>query len=290
MFKRMFLTAVLIVAAVCAIGWKYQHYLVNPWTRDGQVRAQVILITPRVTGSIVAMHVKDNSWVHAGDVLFQIDPRSYRASENKAKANLEQAKAQLKKAQDDAARGDALHQKNSGAVSDSALIKLHNSVEVAEAGVMVASAALEQVALNLEFTQVSAPADGFITNLTLREGSQVVANQPALALIDSNSFWVEAFFKETDIRAVTPGADTLVTLMAYPDLPLKGKVDSIGYGIAHNDGSTGVQLLPNVSPTFQWIRLAQRIPVKIKLNHLPDHVQLRVGTSASVVIESMPEH
>lgn len=286
--KRFSLTAVLVLAALSAFGWKYQHYLENPWTRDGQVRAQVIQITPRVTGPIVSLHVKDNSTVSAGDTLFEIDPRTYQVALDQAKANLVQARVGLTKEQDEARRLQALNKRDPGAVSISTLINVNKEVEAADAGVMVARAAVEQAALNLAFTEVKAPADGFVTNLTLRNGSHVVANQPSLALVDRGSFWIEGFFKETDIHDVSPGKQAIVTLMAYPDQPLKGKVESIGYGIAHQDGSTGVELLPNVNPTFQWIRLAQRVPVRIKLDAIPDNVQLRVGTSASVMIIKRP--
>lgn len=284
MIKRLSLTTLLVLTALGAIGWKYQHYLNNPWTRDGQVRAQVIQITPRVTGPIVALHVKDNAEVKAGETLFEIDPRTYQAALDQSMANLVQVQVTRNKAQDEARRTQALFQRNPEAVSASTLIKLNKTVEASEAAVMVARAAVEMAKLNLAFTKVEAPADGFVTNLTLRTGSQVVANQPALALVDRHSFWIEGFFKETDISDVKPGEQTVVTLMAYPDQPLQGNVESIGYGIAHKDGSTGTELLPNVNPTFQWIRLAQRVPVRIKLHAIPGNVQLRVGTSASVMI------
>ena len=288
MLKRFSLTAVLVLVALSAIGWKYQHYLENPWTRDGQVRAQVIQITPRVTGPIVSLYVKDNSAVSAGDTLFEIDPRTFQVALDQDKASLVQARVKLTQAQDEARRLQALNKRDPGAVSVSTLINVNKEVEAADAGVMVARAAVEQATLNLAFTKVKAPADGFVTNLTLRNGSHVVANQPSLALVDRNSFWIEGFFKETDIHDVSPGKQAVVTLMAYPDQPLKGKVESIGYGIAHEDGSTGVELLPNVNPTFQWIRLAQRVPVRIKHDAIPDNVQLRVGTSASVMIIKRP--
>ena len=155
---------------------------------------------------------------------------------------------------------------------------------LAQAGVEAAQAAYDQSKLDLSFTQVIAPVDGYITNLNLNIGSQVVANQPVVALIDKHSFWVEGFFKETDIKDVASGDKATVTLMAYGDQPLKGLVESIGYGISHKNGSTGLSLLPNVSPTFQWIRLAQRIPVQIHLDHIPDGIQFRIGSSASIVI------
>ena len=146
------------------------------------------------------------------------------------------------------------------------------------------AAAVRQAELNLEFTQVRAPVDGFVTNLNLRLGSQAVANQPTLALVDVNSFWICGFFKETAIGKIGEGVKAVVTLMAYPDTPLEGYVDSIGWGIAQQDGSTGFELLPTISPTFEWIRLAQRVPVRIHLTNVPKEVKLRVGTTCSVLV------
>ena len=147
-----------------------------------------------------------------------------------------------------------------------------------------ALAAVQQAELNLEFTKVRAPVDGYITNLTLRLGSQMVANQPMLALVDVNSFWVSGFFKENRIGDILGGERALVTLMTYPDKPLEGRVKSIGWGIAQQDGSKGVDLLPNINPTFEWIRLAQRVPVRIELTKVPRDIKLRVGTTCSVLV------
>jgi multidrug resistance efflux pump len=154
----------------------------------------------------------------------------------------------------------------------------------ANASIRVARAAVRQAELDLEFTQVRAPVDGYITNLNLRLGSQAVANQPTLALVDVNSFWICGFFKETAIGKIGEGVKAVVTLMAYQDAPLEGYVDSIGWGIAQQDGSTGFELLPTVSPTFEWIRLAQRVPVRIHLTNVPKEVKLRVGTTCSVLV------
>lgn len=284
MIKRFFLTGCLLVLAASAILWKYQQYLINPWTRDAIVRARIVEITPRVTAPIIAMHVKDNSEVKTGDLLFEVDPRTYLAAVAKAKASVAQAEALLQRAKDEAHRSRTLAQRDPGAISQLALTQQANSVQSAQAGVKVAQAAYDEAKLNLSFTKITAPIDGFITNLNLRIGSQVVANQPMVALIDKHSFWIEGFFKETDIQNVSAGEKATVTLMAYSDQPLAAQVTSIGYGISHKDGSTGVSLLPNVTPTFPWIRLAQRIPVTIQLDSLPKDIQLRIGTSASVII------
>jgi multidrug resistance efflux pump len=152
------------------------------------------------------------------------------------------------------------------------------------AEVRAGKAAVNQAELDVEFTQVKAPVDGYVTNLSLRLGSQAVANQPALALVDINSFWIHGFFKENYIEDMREGDRAIVTLMTYPDKPLEGRVNSLGWGIAQDDGSTGFDLLPNISPTFEWIRLAQRVPVRIHLDKVPDDVKLRVGTTASVLV------
>ena len=145
-----------------------------------------------------------------------------------------------------------------------------------------AIAAYQQAEMNLTFTEVRAPVDGYVTNLNLRYGSNVVANQPSLALVDVNSYWIDGFFKETSVGKIKPGDRAVVTLMSYNHLSMKGHVESIGWGISQQDGSTGYQLLPNVNPTFEWIRLAQRIPVRIHLEEVPDEIKLRVGTTCSV--------
>ena len=155
---------------------------------------------------------------------------------------------------------------------------------VANADVEVARTNLNKAILDLEFTEVRAPVDGYVTHLKLRYGTQTVANQPAVALVDAGSFWVHGFFKETQIRNIRPGNKAVVKLMTYPDQPLEGVVDNMGWGIAQKDGSPDADLLPTINPSFDWIRLAQRIPVRIRLTHIPEGVDLRVGTTASVFV------
>lgn len=349
------LTGVVVLIAALAVLWKYSAYVTNPWTRDGQVRANVIQVAPRVSGPIVKLPIRDNQLVKAGSLLFEIDPRTYRAASDQAAANLDETRdrlndlaAQVKAAQaaldqaesgikqaksavtsaeatvvktkadferaanliekgdvskrtyDEAVAANDVAQANlAGAQAQRTQANAARSQAQAElakakaalgapgeenAQLRAAKAALETAKLNLEFTQVRASVDGYVTNLNLRLGSQAVANQPALALVDASSFWVHGYFRENLIAAVSPGDRAIVTLMSYPDKPLAGRVDSIGWGISQSDGSTGYDLLPNVSPTFQWIRLAQRIPVRVHLGEVPDAVELRVGTTASVMV------
>ncbi len=180
--------------------------------------------------------------------------------------------------------------------SESALLQSRASLQQAiatlgepgeqNARIQAATSALRSAQLDLSFTRVRAPIDGFVTNLNLQLGSQTVANQPALALVDRGSYWVEAYIRETWVGRITPGDEAVVTLMSYPHQPLQGRVESIGWGIAKDNGTTGENLLPNVNPTFEWIRLAQRIPVRIEVEDLPPGVVLRLGSTASVLVRT----
>ena len=185
-----------------------------------------------------------------------------------ARAKVNQMTAALAQAKDDLARG------------------LANLGELGEDNPRLrrAAAELEISQLNLAFTKVWAPTDGYVTNLRSGVGDSAVAHQPMLAVIDANSFYVQAFFRETFVGNFQKGDRAVVTLMSYPDTPLEGSVDSIGWGIAQQNGSTGFELLPSVAPTFEWIRLAQRLPVMVRIEKLPDNVKLRAGTTASVVV------
>mgnify|MGYP001815658006 FL=1 len=279
-------TLTVVIAAGYVLSNMFSEYLLQPWTRDGHVRAQVIKITPRVSGPIVDLPIHDNQKVQKGDLLFRIDPRTYELAVEQAEAKLKQAQASELVKQDQATRGQELYKKDRGAISQQALVRKKNDLLVARANVQVAQSNLDKARLDLEFTEVRAPVDGYVTNLLLRYGSQTVANQPALALIDSDSFWVHGYFKETQVEYIRKDNKAVIKLMTYPDAPLEGVVDSMGWGIAQQDGAPAADLLPSINPSFDWIRLAQRIPVRIRLTHIPDEVDLRVGTSASVFIQT----
>lgn len=349
------LTGIVVLIAVGVVFIKYRDYVTNPWTRNGQVFAQVILITSRVSGPIVQLPIEDNQFVKAGDLLFEIDPRTFVAELDNARATLEYTRyeiqaleKQVEAAQADveahkatiaqveaeikayagrvvqtkkeydrqvsldkqgatskravqAARANWVAATNTKANAEAKLLEMKAALSVSNANlakdkaklgapgeqnaqVRQAKADVRSSELNLEFTQQRAPVDGYVTNLNLRVGSQAVANQPILALVDVDSYWVTGFFRENYIRDIRKGDRAIVTLMSYPDKPLEGRVNSMGWGVAQQDGSTGFELLPNISPTFEWIRLAQRIPVRIHLDKVPDEVKLRVGTTASIMV------
>ncbi|MEZ8823952.1 HlyD family secretion protein [Vibrio amylolyticus] len=284
MIQRYLITLLLVLGAGAVIANFYSVFTQNPWTRDGRVSAYIVTITPRVTGQVTAVHISDNSQVTKGDLLFEIDDSLYQAAYHKATASQEQAQAALDKALNEEKRAIALQRRTPGSVATLTLNNLSNAVDSARANLNRTQAMVEEAKLNLDYTNVYASTDGFITNFHLRVGSQVVANSPVVALIDANSFWVEGYFKETDLEGVDPKDKAFVTLLIDPDQPLEAEVTSIGYGIAKQDGITGNELLPTVNPNFQWIRLAQRIPVKVTLKQRPNNVQLRVGMTASIKI------
>ena len=357
MNKKYLATGAVVLLAIVLVLLKYWDYVVNPWTRNGQVWANVIQIAPRVSGPIVSLPVKDNQFVKAGDVLFQIDPRTYQAALDQAKAQLDETSNQFSSLSQQVVAAEAAVEASRHAVTQAAssikgaesdlvmdraeykrqeemlprkatsqkayqqakanyqvsqqqrrtavagLAQAKANLSQAEANlaeakanlgavddenpqIRAARAAVEQAELNLEFTTVRAPVDGYVTNLLLRLGSQMVANQPVIAFIDVNSYWITGYFRENYIEGIEPGDRAVVTLMSYPDKPVVGRVESIDWGIAQEDGSTGFQLLPSVSPTFEWIRLAQRLPVRVRITEVPEGVALRVGTTCSVLVET----
>jgi len=263
---------------------KFQDYFNNPWTRDGQVRAQVIQVSPRVSGEVINISVIDNQEVKKGDLLFSIDPSQYQIKIQQAKADLKREEANARGTKIEYDRVRKIAAKNKGAISQKDLNRNRVNYEKARAKIASHQEKLNTAKLNLSFTNVRASVDGYVSNINFQVGSQAVANKPILALVDKNTFWVFGFFRENMLKDIKIGDTSKVTLMAYPDRPINGEVESIGWGIAHSDGNPGNNLLPAIKPVFQWIRLAQRIPVRIKLDDLPEGMELRFGLTASVMI------
>lgn len=286
LIPRIVITLSAVAIAVWILYDLYKDYLIYPWTRDGQVSAQVIQVTPRVTGPLVELPIKDNQWVKKGDLLFKVDASDYEAKVDHAVSALANAQAAAAEAEDAARRARRGHKKYSGIISEQKLFEAESEAKAAYAEMLAAKADLHGAKLNLSYTKVYAPVDGFITHLRLRKGSQAVANQSMLALVDTESFWIDAFFKETLMENIQPGDKAIVKLMSYPDKPIEGVVDSIGWGVAQSDGSPGYLGLPDIEPSFDWIRLAQRIPVRVHIGELPPGVILRVGTTATVIVLS----
>jgi len=276
---------VLIIGGAITVAYiKFQDYINNPWTRDGQVRAQVIQVSPRVSGMVIDIAVVDNQEVKKGDLLFEIDPSSYEISLSKAKADLQREKANLAGKKIEYHRVKKIAEKNREAISQKDLNRNKVNYEKSLAQIDSLKEKIKAAELDLEFTKVYASVDGYVSNINFQIGSQAVANSPILALVDKSSFWVFGYFRESMIGDIKVGDEAKVVLMAYPNKVLDAKVESIAWGISHSDGNPGNNLLPSVKPVFQWIRLAQRIPVRVKLSEFPKEVQLRFGLTASVMV------
>ncbi len=278
------LTLFTISLAIFFAYQKFESYIDNPWTRDGQVRTQVIQVTPRVNGMITHILVQDNQAVKVGDLLFEIDPSSYQIKLEQSQARLQRTLEAAKGSKIEYKRVQKIYKRDKGAVSQKDMDRTEVNYYKSLADIDSSTEAVNSAKLNLSFTKVYAQVDGYVSNINFQIGSQAVANKAIMALVDTSSFWVFGFFREDAIPKVKIGDKAKVTLLSYPNTPLSGRVESIAWGISHSDGNPGSNLLPSVKPVFQWIRLAQRIPVRIKLDTLPKGVELRFGLTASVMI------
>jgi RND family efflux transporter MFP subunit len=256
----------------------------SPWTRDARVHADVVSIAPDVSGFLRDLRVKDNQFVHKGDVLLVLDQDRYKLAVATAEANVAARRAEMEMRQHVADR--RAH-----------LTNLSTSVEERENAAFTANAAVAAYAqavadlatarLNLDRTVVYAPVNGFITNLTLDVGQYAAVGAKLLAVIDSDSYRVEGYFEETKIPRVRPDQPVKIFLMSG-DPPLSGRVESISRGITDRDNNSGPELLANVTPTFEWVRLAQRIPVRIRIETIPDDVRISSGMTCTVVVDMGP--
>lgn len=272
-------TIVIVAAALAAAIWMWNHYERSPWTRDGRVRADVVRVTPDIGGLVTEVAVKDNQQVHAGDLLFVIDRPRYALAVAQAQARVASARATLGQAQREAQRDMAL--------GDLVATESHEQnvarVATARAALAEAITALDGARLDLRRTRVAASVNGSVTNLDLHPGDYVAAGKQAMALIDADSLRVEGYFEETKLANIRVGAPVTVKLMGEQTL-LSGHVESIAYGINDASRSDSNNLLPTVEPTFSWVRLAQRIPVRVRLDRTPGAVRLIAGRTATVTI------
>jgi RND family efflux transporter MFP subunit len=277
---RVLLTLVVVLVAI-AVGWQlWSYYMLEPWTRDGRVRADVVTVAADVSGLISDVFVHDNEKVSKGRQLFRIDQRRFQYALDQAKADVASRQATLDQAKRDLERTKSL---TSLATTVQQVEQRQQAVDVDQAQVDAANAALEVARLNLERSTVVAPVNGIITNFDLLPGRYVNAGAAVFALIDSDTFRVEGYFEETKLRRIRIGEDATVKLIGDARV-LSGHVESIAYGIEDQNRSTSGDLLAFVNPTFSWVRLAQRIPVRIKLDNVPPDLLLVAGRTATVSI------
>jgi len=279
---RVLLTLVLLVAAGLLSYDMASYYLYSPWTRDARVRADVVTVAPDISGWIDDIRVRDNQFVHKGDVLFVIDRERFRLALADAEATLAARHAQYLMLLEQYERRSKLSPGYS--VTVETLDNARRQSETAAANYQQAIASRDTAALNLKRTEVRASVNGFITNLNLAKGTYASQGRPVMALIDSDSYRVGAYFEETKIPHIKPGASAEIYLMDGSPA-LQGTVVGISRGITDQDSKDGPELLSSINPTFTWVRLAQRIPVRVHITHVPPGVLVSAGMTCTVVIK-----
>ncbi|APO82907.1 efflux transporter periplasmic adaptor subunit [Pseudomonas putida] len=298
-----------VLALAVVLGWfAWDYYTRAPWTRDARVRADVVTLSAEVAGRIIELPVQDNQFVRQGDLLLQIDPARYelavlhavravevaRAALGQSQAAIVANEAQLKQRRSEEQRRRKLQSMSAisaeewekagtdVAVAQADLLREQSNLGLAQANVQLAEATLQQARLDLERTRVSAPVSGYVTNLLTRQGDYAQPGMPLLALVDSSSFHVSGYFEETKLPKIKVGSRARIALMSGE--VLEGTVESIAYAITDRENQPGNRLLANVNPSYTWVKLAQRIPVRLRLERSADAPPLRAGTTATVTI------
>lgn len=278
---KYFSTLIFFTAAIAAGWWMWNYYMQSPWTRDGKVRAELVSITPQVSGRIEKLDVEDNQFVHKGERLFTLDDEPFRIAVLNAEAKLAQAQSDLVKAEHEARRRQNLPRNVISAEDlDAANLQAKSMSSAAKA----AQAELDQAKWNLSETVVYAPTDGWINNLATRVGDYATTGTPLFVLVDSHSFYVVGYFEETKLRHIKPGAQANIHLYS-DDRQLAGTVQSIGRAIYDQSVETDSGLTPDIKPNVPWVRLAQRVPVRIKLANVPPDASLVAGTTCTISIQ-----
>lgn len=279
-FFQFVITIAIVAAAVFLSRALWDRYMNSPWTRDGRVRADVIKVAADVSGVVVKVAVRDNQLVHKGDLLFTVDRERYRLTLEKARAALAARKAEMAMRQQESERRAKLE---NVVVSAEIRENARSQADSAAATYQEAMASVETAKLNLNRTEVRSPVDGYITNLSVHPGDFATAGEAKLAVIDKNSFWVYGYFEETKLHLLHKGDPVEIRLLG--DSPvLKGRIESLARGISDHDNPTSRELLSDVNPVFNWVRLAQRVPVRIKMDQIPENIHLAAGMTCTVIV------
>lgn len=276
---RVILTLVIVAIAIAAGTWLWRYYLFTPWTRDARIHAEVITIAPDVSGWVNSLAVTDTDAVNQGDTLFSINSERYQSAVDRAQATVEHRQATLELNQAEESRRNQLS--NNRAISAENQQVAQINTRVAAADLAQAQADLASAQLDLARTQVTAPVSGHILNVQFAMGNYVNRGTPVMALIADNSYYVMGYFEETKMASIDVG-DPVDIILMNGDTQLSGRVAGIGRGIADSNTTLNQQLLPQVQPTFNWVRLAQRIPVRVTLDEVPEETLLSVGMTATV--------
>ncbi|CAG9296686.1 HlyD family secretion protein [Celerinatantimonas diazotrophica] len=279
---RILITVFSVAAAIAAGWWIWNDYMYSPWTRDGRIRAEIITVAPDVSGWVTKLDIVNDQKVAKNQPLFSVDNKRYLAAVAQAKATLENKKYSWELAKHKYQRRKELTDKQ--AISEEDLETSRINTKVAKANFDLAKAELAVAQLNLNRTKVIAPEAGDIVNLSLNQGNYVSRGKAVLAIVKAHSFYVTGYFEETKIPLIHVGQQATITLMSGGK-PFTGHVESIGRAISNSNTNGNQQLLPQINQTFNWVRLAQRIPVDIKLDPLPKDVHLSAGMTVSIQLK-----
>jgi multidrug resistance efflux pump len=276
------ITLAAVAAAVVLGRAMWEAYMGAPWTRDGTVRVYVVTMAPQVAGQIVQLPVKDNQFVHKGDLLLVIDPTDYKIAVSLREAAVQQAQANMQNVEREAQRRQEL---TSLAVTKEEKQTYASNAVVAQAQYQQAVANLNQARVNLERTQIRSPVNGWVTNLLAQLGDYANVGTNVISVVDADSFWVDGYFEEINLAPIRVGDPARIKLMGYTQI-VRGHVDSIARAINVANAQPNGQGLANVNPIFTWVRLAQRIPVRVHIDQVPDGVVLAAGMTATVQIDT----
>jgi RND family efflux transporter MFP subunit len=279
MSRRLATLAIFLVAVLVSI-MAWGEYVTAPWTRDGSVRVQVASVAPQVSGQITQLRVTDNQFVHKGDILYQIEPFDFDVTLRTSKALLEQREADMHVKQLQSERRQRL---SDLATTPEERQVFEGSAIQAKAAVDAARQQVAQADINLKRTEVRSPVNGYVTNLLLRVGDYAPVGVSNISIVDTDSFWVDGYFDETKLARVCVGDRAEAKLIGY-STPITGYVTTITRGVSVSNAATGAQGLPNVDPVYTWVRLAQRVPVRIAIDKVPPGMTLVSGATATVTI------
>lgn len=280
-YSGRFLLTGVVVALAGVLGWHlWGYYMDDPWTRDGKVRADVVHLASDVSGIVSEVDATDNQAVKKGDVIFRIDQARFELALRQANAQIESSQAALDMARSDL---DLYRKLGESSVTRQKIQQAETTVQQDEATYNQAVIARDTAQLNLDRSVVRAPVNGVLTNFSMRPGNYVTAGSAVTALLDTDSYYISGYFEENKLDRIKVGDEALVYLMGSKT-PLKGHVDGVAGGIEDRERSDTSAQLANVTPTFTWVRLAQRVPVRVALDDLPDGRALVAGRTASVTI------
>ncbi len=279
--RRYVRTGAAVALALLCLLFLWWHYMIAPWTRDGRVRAEVVKVAPEVAGTVVTVEVGDNQFVHKGDVLFVIDPIRFKLALDQAEAALAQRAADMKAKDYQALRRADLLKGN--AVSQDEQQSYQGIADVADAAYAQAVADRDVARLNQERSVLRSPVNGYVTNLTLRVGDFASAGATQLSIVDSDSFYILGYFEETKLRRIRDRAPVRIRLMQGGPT-LDGHVESLSRGITDLNAEASTDGLANVNPVFTWVRLAQRLPVRIHIDRVPPGVRIASGLTCTVTV------